>query len=125
MPLVQTRVRLLGEVSGMVGSLLSTETYLEPAPDARKQLKAGSDEVLDTAIAVLEGVDEADWKTDTLHQVLNDELVEKDGIKPRLAFGPVRVAISGRRVSPPLFESMEIIGKPVVMARLAELRKRI
>lgn len=124
-PLVQTRVRLLGEVSGMVGSLLSTETYLEPEPDARKQLKAGSNEILDKAIAVLEGVDEADWKTDTLHQVLDDELVEKDGIKPRLAFGPIRVAISGRRVSPPLFESMEIIGKPVVMARLAELRKRI
>ncbi|MBQ5557544.1 MAG: glutamate--tRNA ligase [Aeriscardovia sp.] len=124
-PLVQPRVRLLGEVPGMVDSLLSTETYLEPASDARKQLKAGSDEVLDKAIAVLEGVEEADWKADTLHQVLNNELVEKDGIKPRLAFGPIRVAISGRRVSPPLFESMEIIGKPVVIARLAELRKRI
>ena len=36
----------------------------------------------------------------------------------RASLGPVRVAMSGRRVSPPLFESMEIVGKPVSLARL-------
>ena len=102
-PLVQPRVRLLGEVAGMVGSLLSTEGYLEPADDAKKQLKDSAGEVLDKAIAALEAVDEADWKTDNLHETLNKALVEEGGYKPRLAFGPVRVAMSGRRVSPPLF----------------------
>ena len=124
-PLVQPRVRLLGEVAGMVGSLLSTEEYLEPADDARKQLKDSAGEVLDAAIAALEGVDEADWKTDSLHELLNKTLVEDGGYKPRLAFGPVRVAMSGRRVSPPLFESMEIVGKPLTVARLKGLRAHL
>ena len=124
-PLVQPRVRLLGEVAGMVGSLLSTEEYLEPADDAKKQLKDSAGEVLDAAIAALEGVDEADWKTDSLHELLNKTLVEDGGYKPRLAFGPVRVAMSGRRVSPPLFESMEIVGKPLTVARLKGLRAHL
>ena len=124
-PLVQPRVRLLGEVAGMVGSLLSTEEYLEPADDAKKQLKDSAGEVLDAAIAALEGVDEADWKTDSLHELLNKTLVEGGGYKPRLAFGPVRVAMSGRRVSPPLFESMEIVGKPLTVARLKGLRAHL
>ena len=75
--------------------------------------------------AALEGVDEADWKTDNLHETLNKALVEDGGYKPRLAFGPVRVAISGRRVSPPLFESMEIVGKPLTIARLKGLREHL
>ena len=124
-PLIQPRVRLLGEVAGMVGSLLSTEEYLEPADDARKQLKDSAADVLDAAVAALEGVDEADWKTDNLHETLNKALVEDGGYKPRLAFGPVRVAISGRRASPPLFESMEIVGKPLTIARLKGLREHL
>lgn len=124
-PLVQPRVRLLGEVSGMVGSLLSEEPYIEPATDARKTLKDSAGDVLDKAIATLEGVDEADWKAEPLHETLNKALIEDAGYKPRLAFGPVRVAVSGRRVSPPLFESMEIIGKPVTVARLKGLREHL
>ena len=81
--------------------------------------------MLDKAIAALEAVDEADWKTDNLHETLNKALVEDGGYKPRLAFGPVRVAMSGRRVSPPLFESMEIVGKPITVARLKGLRAHL
>ena len=124
-PLVQPRVRLLGEVAGMVGSLLSTEGYIEPDADAKKQLKDSAPAVLDAAIAALDAVAEGDWKTDFLHEMLNKALVEDGGYKPRLAFGPVRVAMSGRRVSPPLFESMEIVGKDVAMARLKGLREHL
>lgn len=124
-PLVQPRVRLLGEVAGMVGSLLSDEEYLEPEDDARKTLKESAAEVLDKAIEALEGVAETDWTTDGLHETLNVALVEQGGYKPRLAFGPVRVAMSGRRVSPPLFESMEIVGKPLTIARLKGLREHL
>lgn len=124
-PLVQPRVRLLGEVAGMVGSLLSGEEYLEPEDDARKTLKESAAEVLDKAIEALDGVAEDDWTTDSLHETLNTALVEQGGYKPRLAFGPVRVAMSGRRVSPPLFESMEIVGKPLTLARLKGLREHL
>ena len=81
--------------------------------------------MLDAAIAALSAVDEADWKTDFLHETLNKALIEDGGYKPRLAFGPVRVAMSGRRVSPPLFESMEIVGKEIAVARLRGLREHL
>lgn len=123
--LVQTRVRLLGEVPGMMEGLLSTEEYMEPDDDARKQLKDSAGEVLDAAAAALEGIDEADWHAEKIHDVLGKALVEELGYKPRLAFGPVRIAISGRRVSPPLFESIEILGKGLTLARLAQLRKHL
>ena len=124
-PLIQPRVRLLGEVSGMAGSLLSTAEYIEPEPDARKQLKATAAEVLEKAIAALDEVPEDEWHGDSLHELLSKVLVEDGGYKPRLAFGPIRVAVSGRRVSPPLFESMEIIGKAVTLARLRGLQNNL
>lgn len=124
-PLVQTRVRLLSEVSGMVGSLLSDDEYLEPDKGALKQLKDDSGDVLDKAIAVLKTVPDEQWKNEHIHEVLNQELIDKDGYKPRRAFGPIRVAESGRRVSPPLFQSMEIIGKDLSLARLVNLRAHL
>lgn len=124
-PLVQTRVRLLSEVSGMVGSLLSDDEYLEPDSGALKQLKDDSGDVLDKAIEVLDAVPDGQWKADHLQELLEDELVAKAGYKPRRAFGPVRVAESGRRVSPPLFQSMEIIGKDLSVARLKNLRSHL
>ena len=48
-----------------------------------------------------------------------------EGIKPRLAYGPLRVAVTGRQVSPPLFESMEILGAGSTLARLKALRARL
>ena len=97
--LVQPRVRLLGEVAGMVGSLLSTEGYIEPDDDAKKQLKDSAPAVLDAAIAALSDVAEDDWKTDFLHETLNKSLIEDGGYKPRLAFGPVRGHERPSRVS--------------------------
>ena len=47
------------------------------------------------------------------------------GVKPRLAFGPLRVAVTGRQVSPPLFESMEILGRDSSLARLRALRSSL
>ena len=57
------------------------------------------------------------WK-----RALRAAVVDGLGIKPRFAFGPLRTAVSGRRVSPPLFESMEILGKEATLARLRALR---
>ena len=56
-------------------------------------------------------------------QALRAALVEGLGLKPRNAFGPVRVAITGRRVSPPLFESMELLGRERSLARLASAQQ--
>jgi len=59
------------------------------------------------------------WSTAAIQEALQTTLVEELGLKPRVAFGPVRVAITGRRVSPPLFESMELLGRERSLARLA------
>jgi glutamyl-tRNA synthetase len=45
--------------------------------------------------------------------------VDDLGLKPRLAFGPVRAAITGSRISPPLFESIELLGRESALARIA------
>jgi glutamyl-tRNA synthetase len=58
------------------------------------------------------------WSTAAIEEALRAALVEGLGLKPRHAFGPVRVAITGRKVSPPLFESMELLGREASLARL-------
>jgi glutamyl-tRNA synthetase len=53
-----------------------------------------------------------------VHALLAETLIEGLGLKPRVAFGPLRVALSGRKISPPLFESMEILGQAETLDRL-------
>lgn len=121
-PLVQTRVQVLSEVVGMLGFLFRSDDEIEVEPDAAKTLKSGADLVLDRALAELEPLADPDFTTAKLEEALRAAIVEDMGVKPRLAFGPLRVAITGRRVSPPLFESMEILGKDSSLARLRRLR---
>ena len=80
---------------------------------------AGS--VLSAGTAALEAVADDAWTTESIQAALNASLIEQMELKPRVAFGPLRVALSGARISPPLFESMEILGKAETLARLARL----
>jgi glutamyl-tRNA synthetase len=59
-----------------------------------------------------------EWTTEAIEAALRATLVDDMGLKPRHAFGPVRVAVTGRRVSPPLFESMELLGRERSLRRL-------
>jgi len=120
-PLVQERVQLLGEAPGMLGFLFTDAASLTIEDDARASLPDNAGEVLAASLGALELVPEADWTHDAIEAALRDALVEGLGLKPRVAFGPLRVALSGRRVSPPLFESMEILGKDETIARLDRL----
>lgn len=120
-PLVQERVQLLGETPGMLGFLFTDAASLVIEDDARASLPANAGEVLAASLGALELVPEAEWTHDAIEAALRGALVEGLGLKPRVAFGPLRVAVSGRRVSPPLFESMEILGKPETIARLDRL----
>jgi glutamyl-tRNA synthetase len=120
-PLVQERVQLLGETPGMLGFLFTDAASLVVEDDARASLPANAGEVLAASLGALELVPESEWTHDAIESALRDALVEGLGLKPRVAFGPLRVALSGRRVSPPLFESMEILGKAETIARLDRL----
>ena len=116
-PLVQERVQLLGDVPGMVGFLFRDEVSYDE--DALKGLPANAAEVLDACVAALEPVD--DFTPESIQDALSTALVENLELKPRVAYGPPRVAITGRRVSPPLFESMELLGKEESLRRLRGL----
>ncbi|MBD7994501.1 glutamate--tRNA ligase [Arthrobacter sp. Sa2CUA1] len=119
-PLVQERITLLGEAPDMLGFLFKADDAIDVADDARKGLPANLTEVLDATLAALEPVEE--WTAENIQAALRQALVEEMGIKPRLAFGPVRTAVSGRRISPPLFESMVILGKDSSLARIRAFR---
>ncbi|MBD8045413.1 glutamate--tRNA ligase [Arthrobacter sp. Sa2BUA2] len=119
-PLVQERITLLGEAPDMLGFLFKADDAIDVADDARKGLPANLTEVLDATLAALEPVQE--WTAENIQAALRQALVEEMGIKPRLAFGPVRTAVSGRRISPPLFESMVILGKDSSLARIRAFR---
>jgi glutamyl-tRNA synthetase len=118
-PLVQERIPLLGDVPGMLGFLFVDDvTYDE---DALAGLPENANEVLVASVGALELVPEAEFRAAAIQEALNAALVEGLGLKPRVAFGPPRVAVTGRRVSPPLFESMEMLGKAESVRRLGAL----
>jgi glutamyl-tRNA synthetase len=121
-PLVQERMTLLGEVVGMLGFLFTADDELTVADDARAALREESAAVLDVAAAVL--ADLPEFTTAATQEALQAALVDEGGlaIKPRFAYTPLRVAVTGRRVSPPLFESMELLGRESTLARIAALR---
>jgi glutamyl-tRNA synthetase len=115
-PLIQERITVLGEATAMLGFLFTDSSKIAIDEDARKGLPENAKQIVAAATAAISDLN--DFTTDALHDLLNKVLVEDMGEKPKNAFGPLRTAITGRRVSPPLFESMEILGKAETLARL-------
>jgi glutamyl-tRNA synthetase len=121
-PLVQERMTLLGEAVGMLGFLFVADDAVVVEDDARAGLRDEAPTVLDAATEALRALPSDGFTTEATQRVLQAALVDGLGIKPRFAYTPLRTALSGRRVSPPLFESMEILGKGATLARIAALR---
>ncbi|WP_246532901.1 glutamate--tRNA ligase [Streptomyces nymphaeiformis] len=113
-PLAQTRLALLSEITGYVDFLFLDEPVRDEASWS-KAMKAGAGDVLSDARAELAAV--ADWKADDLKAVLL-AVGEKHGLKLGKAQAPIRVAVTGRTIGLPLFESMELLGRDRVLARL-------
>jgi glutamyl-tRNA synthetase len=121
--LVGTRIVVLADATPLVRPFFVADDALDVADDARTQLGDGSAEVLDAAQAALADLAErGEWATEAIEARLRESLVDGLGIKARHAFGPLRTAVSGQRVSPPLFESMEILGADSTLARIRSLR---
>jgi glutamyl-tRNA synthetase len=130
--LIQTRIQLLGEAPAMLGSLFIADDALVIEEDALVTVTKDvpqSIAVLTAAIDTLDALGSVGsaggWTAAELESGLRAAVVEGLGIKPKFAFGPLRVAISGRRISPPLFESMEILGRESTLVRLGALRDRL
>ena len=121
-PLVHERMTTLGESVEMLGFLFDDETSFRRDPaDVEKLLNEEGRAVVKAAYDAL--VDLGSWDTGSIEEALRKALVEDLGLKPRNAFGPVRVAVTGRRVSPPLFESLELLGRDRSLARLVSAQE--
>ncbi|MBG9243340.1 glutamate--tRNA ligase [Corynebacterium belfantii] len=119
--LVQTRIKMLGDAYGLLSFLaIADEDLTLDEKSAKKNLKETAIPALDAGIAALEGVEE--WTTPAIEAALHKALIEDLELKPRVAFGALRVGISGQAVSPPLFESMELLGKESTLTRLRATR---
>jgi glutamyl-tRNA synthetase len=115
MPLVHERINKLTEAAPMLGFLFTDQVEYDEA-DVAKVLDDEGLKVVSAARDALGALD--DWTTEAIEEALRAALVEGLGLKPRNAFGPVRVAVTGKKVSPPLFESLELLGREKSLSRL-------
>src|SRR3954447_22866151 len=114
-PLVQERMAVLREAREMLGFLLVDDLVIEPDA-AAKQLTSTQLPTVVAARDALAGLES--WTTTAIETALRSALVDGLGLKPKHAFGPIRVAVTGRTVSPPLFESLELLGRSQTLRRL-------
>ena len=120
-PLIQERMENLRQAVGMLAFLLvPQERFAIDGADAEAVLAKDAGPALAAAIAALQGL--PSWVATDIQQALRAALVDELGLKPKFAYAPIRVAVTGRRVSPPLFESMEILGRRTCLDRLESAR---
>jgi glutamyl-tRNA synthetase len=116
-PLVQERSTVLSDAALMLRFLFVPDAAFAVDDDAAaKNLGTDAAPVLEAALTSLDKV--GDWSATEIEAALKGALVDGLGLKPRKAFGPVRVAVTGRTVSPPLYESMELLGRERSLERL-------
>ncbi len=117
MPLIGERINKLTESVEMLDFLfVSDPDFRLDEEDAAKLLTEDGLAVVQASYDALAALPE--WSTAAIQDALQAKLVDELGLKPRNAFGPVRVAVTGRRISPPLFESLELLGRDRALARL-------
>ncbi|QIX51045.1 glutamate--tRNA ligase [Rhodococcus sp. DMU1] len=122
--LVQTRIVVLSNAWDLLKFLYVAEAdFTLDEAAAAKNLGPDAAPVLDATIAAADGV--AEWSAAALEEALKAALIDELGLKPRKAFAPVRVALTGSHISPPLYESMELLGRDVSLTRLRAARARI
>jgi glutamyl-tRNA synthetase len=119
-PLAQTRIAVLSEIVSYVDFLFLDEPAVDEAAWA-KAMKDGAADLLDAAVAAFGSVA---WDADALKAAL-EEVGAARGLKLGKAQAPVRVAVTGRAVGLPLFESLTVLGRERTLARLRTARNRL
>lgn len=115
LPLIQERIIMLSEVPAML-KFLFVKNFAVEADSVAKITDDASKQVLQRSLKELEPL--ATWNHESIEAALRSSLIEEMGLKPRIAFGAVRIATTGSTISPPLFESMELLGKEASLARI-------
>ncbi|GIM83939.1 glutamate--tRNA ligase [Winogradskya consettensis] len=120
-PLAQTRIAVLSEIVDYVDFLF----LAEPVSDEQswnKAMKEGAGDILDAAAAAFGALEQ--WAAEPLKAAL-EKVGEERGLKLGKTQAPVRVAVTGRTVGLPLFESLEVLGREKTLARLAAARQKV
>ncbi|MEI8222902.1 MAG: glutamate--tRNA ligase [Actinomycetes bacterium] len=115
LPIIQERVATLAEVPAMLKFLFVTNFEVE-TESLPKISDADSKKLLQVAYERLQSLSQ--WSHEGIEAVLRTALIEEMGLKPRIAFSAVRIAVTGSHISPPLFESMELLGRESSLLRL-------
>jgi glutamyl-tRNA synthetase len=117
LPIIQERIVTLSEIPAMLNFLFVKEFAVEEE-ERPKLAEASAQDVLKTALNKLEALD--NWNHAAIEEVLRKALIEEMGLKPRIAFSALRIAVTGSHISPPLFESLELLGKPGSISRVKQ-----
>ena len=117
-PLIQERMQTLAEAPPLIGFAFADEISFEDAA-VRKHLKGRAGEVLDAAAEALDVLDE--WTAESIMAAL-DGVAEQLRLGRRKTFQPVRVAVTGTAVSPPLPETLAVMDRGVVVDRIRAAR---
>jgi glutamyl-tRNA synthetase len=115
LPIIQERIATLAEIPPMLKFLFTKEFVVDP-DSAAKISDEQSKLVLQVSLDRLTGLTE--WNHNSIEATLRTALIEELGLKPRIAFGAVRIAVTGSHISPPLFESMELLGATKSLDRI-------
>lgn len=115
LPLIQERIVTLSEVPKMLAFLFTTNFAVE-AESVAKISDPASKEILTRSLAELTPL--TTWDHASIEAALRASLIEEMGLKPRIAFTALRIATTGSTISPPLFESMELLGKEACLTRI-------
>ncbi|BAW05266.1 glutamate--tRNA ligase [Nocardia seriolae] len=115
--LVQTRIKVLGDAWDLLKFLfIKPDEFAIDEAAKQKNLGEAAVPVLRATVKALEGVSE--WTADPIEEALKADLIDELGLKPNKAFAPVRVAVTGSHISPPLYQSLELLGREIAMDRL-------
>lgn len=116
LPIIQERIIMFSEIPAMLKFLFVKEFMIE-AESIAKVTDAAAKAVLTRSLKELESI--SDWSHTQIEAVLRTSLIEEMGLKPRIAFTALRIATTGSTISPPLFESMELLGKEASLTRIS------
>jgi len=107
-PALKTRLRVLGEAKALLEYLWADPPAPELSPEDRQRVKAAA-----VALSLVQ-----EWEPVPIHDVLM-QVVESSGLGPNATFMPIRLAVTGKKISPPIDYTLALLPKDVAMARIA------
>ena len=108
LPIIQERIVKLAEIPAMLSFLFAKDFKVSPE-ELKKISDEASQNILKVALSKVDSL--TSWDHTSIEAVLRLALIDEMGLKPRVAFSALRIAVTGSHISPPLFESLQLLGK--------------